>query len=185
MLTASEIIITQPAYGNILSLDEVKEHLRVDGNDEDAFILALTASAYDFIAGKNGYLGRSLLPQTLQATYEGSGDLELRYPPIIEVQGVTVDGVPFEDYRLVRNETTPYLISKQWPRGDVTVVTYRAGYLFEGSPAQDTIPPAIKHGMLLVIGDLYHNREGQSEKKYEANPTVQRLLQPWRCNIGA
>lgn len=46
------------------------------------------------------------------------------------------------------------------------------------------IPSAIKAAALLFIGDLYENREGSSEKVLVANPAVDRLLYPYREEIG-
>jgi uncharacterized phage protein (predicted DNA packaging) len=50
------------------------------------------------------------------------------------------------------------------------------------SPA--IIPSAIKSAALLFIGDLYENREGAGEKVIVANPAVDRLLYPYREEIG-
>jgi uncharacterized phage protein (predicted DNA packaging) len=46
------------------------------------------------------------------------------------------------------------------------------------------IPNAIKAACLLIVGDLYENREGASEKVVVANPAVDRLLYPYREEIG-
>lgn len=51
------------------------------------------------------------------------------------------------------------------------------------SPA--TNPPAsVKQAVLLVIGDLYANREAVGDKTYNVNPTVQNLLHFHRLEIG-
>lgn len=46
------------------------------------------------------------------------------------------------------------------------------------------VPFAIKAAMLLIIGDLYENREAQSEKPLQENKTVMDLLYPLRVDIG-
>ena len=43
---------------------------------------------------------------------------------------------------------------------------------------------AIQAGALLVIGDLYANREGQTVEDIKPNPAVMALLHPYRENIG-
>lgn len=48
----------------------------------------------------------------------------------------------------------------------------------------DDIPSAIKAAQLLLIADLYENREAQSEKAITENPAVVRLLYPYRINLG-
>jgi uncharacterized phage protein (predicted DNA packaging) len=40
--------------------------------------------------------------------------------------------------------------------------------------------PMAKAAVLLIVGDLYENREGSSEVQLKENPTVDRLLWPLR-----
>lgn len=50
-----------------------------------------------------------------------------------------------------------------------------------GDLATDPDTPApIKAAVLLMVGDLYTNRERQSEQTYHGNPTYERLLNPYR-----
>jgi uncharacterized phage protein (predicted DNA packaging) len=44
--------------------------------------------------------------------------------------------------------------------------------------------PSIKAACLLIIGDLYENREGAGEKEIKENPAVHRLLHPYRKELG-
>jgi hypothetical protein len=48
----------------------------------------------------------------------------------------------------------------------------------------DLVPTSVKQAALLIVGDLYANREAQSEKQYNINPTVQSLLHFHRLDIG-
>lgn len=43
---------------------------------------------------------------------------------------------------------------------------------------------SVKAAGLLVIGDLYENREGAGEKVIIENPAVARLLHPYREGLG-
>lgn len=43
---------------------------------------------------------------------------------------------------------------------------------------------AIKAAALLIVADLYENREGASKDELKENPAVVRLLYPYRRNIG-
>jgi hypothetical protein len=54
-------------------------------------------------------------------------------------------------------------------------------YLNVANPPQSA---AIKAAALLLIGDFYENREAASEKTYNENPAVVRLLYPYRKEIG-
>lgn len=44
--------------------------------------------------------------------------------------------------------------------------------------------PSIRAACLLIVADLYENREGASEKDIKENPAVKRLLQPYREDMG-
>lgn len=44
--------------------------------------------------------------------------------------------------------------------------------------------PAIKAACLLMVGDLYENREGGTEKEIKPNPAVMNLLHPYRKELG-
>ena len=73
--------ITAPAVP-VLSLDEVKEHLRIDGcgspvdTTEDALLTMLVAIATSELDGANGWLGRALINQTWLLTLDG-------FPPTV------------------------------------------------------------------------------------------------------
>lgn len=41
-------------------------------------------------------------------------------------------------------------------------------------------PAPIKAAVLLAVGDLYANREGQADRQLFSNPTYERLLAPYR-----
>lgn len=45
-------------------------------------------------------------------------------------------------------------------------------------------PAAIKAAALLLIADMYENREAAGEKDLKENPAVNRLLHPYRVGIG-
>jgi uncharacterized phage protein (predicted DNA packaging) len=52
------------------------------------------------------------------------------------------------------------------------------------SPPEQEAPAAIKSAALLIVSDLYLNREGASEKDIKENSAVMRLLYPYREEIG-
>lgn len=41
-------------------------------------------------------------------------------------------------------------------------------------------PAPVDAAILLMVGDLYENREGQSDKALHRNQTYERLLNPYR-----
>lgn len=99
----------------VLTLDEIKAHLRLDGSEEDAHLELLNSAAEDYATQ---YLGRSL----------------------------------------------PWL---------------------DDAGAALPVPGGVRAALLLVIGDLYENREGVVTGTIVAvNPTVERLLHFHRIGIG-
>ena len=99
----------------VLTLTEIKAHLRLDGADQDDQLTLLNSAAEDYAAQ---YLGRAI--------------------PWKDEQGVDVP-----------------------------------------------VPASVKGALLLIIGDLYENREGGIVgSTHTDNPTVERLLHFYRVGLG-
>ena len=52
-------------------------------------------------------------------------------------------------------------------------------------PAEDlvvAVPAPIKSAALLLVGDLYANREAQGDRQFYKNPTFENLLNPYRAH---
>lgn len=99
----------------ILSLDEIKAHLRLDGEAEDAHLTLLSEAAEDYVSQ---YLDRPV--------------------PWLDAAGSVVP-----------------------------------------------VPGGVRAALLLIVGDLYENREGQITGVSRAeNPTVMCLLSPYRTGLG-
>lgn len=45
-------------------------------------------------------------------------------------------------------------------------------------------PKSIKAAALLIISDLYENRDGATEIELKQNPAITRLLNPYRVGMG-
>lgn len=70
---------------------------------------------------------------------------------------------------------------QDWPdlqadRADAVRVTFTAGYGTEGS----SVPAPLRAAVLLMTGSMYEFREADAVKALTANPTVARLLAPYR-----
>lgn len=94
----SVLVITPPAV-QVVSLSEAKRHLRVDHTDDDAYITTLIDVAIGAIDGPAGWLGRSLVKQTLELRLDRfdqwygqpgyswtsgcSAEIILPYPPLL------------------------------------------------------------------------------------------------------
>lgn len=102
------VAVSVPPAEPVITLDEAKRHLRVDGDDEKELIEGLIAAAVGYLDGPDGVLGRALAPQTIVAVFDGPGPHRLPVEPVISSEAVTVDGI--------------------------TTITFEAGYP-EGVPA--------------------------------------------------
>lgn len=174
----------------VISLDEALEHLRADDSDDQALIEALVAAATGHIDGPDGWLGRAIGEQVLEAYVPAPaliGATVLPYQPIIDIVSVEArsdDGWDLLDpvFYELRGK---YLAFKgafrsaiDWRIGEAEAmrVRYRAGY--------EKLPPALKAAILLMVGDLYRNREtvttSASAQAIPMSTSVANLLNPFR-----
>ena len=102
-------LVTAPA-ADVVSVGDVKAHLRVDGDDEDAVIADMIGQATAEIDGRDGLLGRALMTQTWRLLLPGWPDagpgfrrtavgqsatfpIRLPLPPLLTVEAITyLDG---------------------------------------------------------------------------------------------
>lgn len=199
-------VVTPPA--EVVSVDEAKAHLRVDFEDDDDLIEGMVAAATGALDGPDGILNRALSEQVLRATLEGfpyehhraawpsfshhhlrdhPRGLALRCEPIRAVSAVTyiaADGseqtVDPATYQLTADGRLRLAYGQCWPSpracDDPVTVTYSAGY--------DALPKPLRAAILLMVGDLYENRDAQviSDTRVTAvsNVTVDRLIGPFK-----
>jgi len=176
------VVVTPPAP--LVTWAEADVHLNLDGDtSQQAYVETLIAAATSWIDGPGGWLGRAIGEQTLEARASSfCGPLRLM-GPVLEVTSITYvnsDGseTTLEDavYELAGDEIV-LGYGESWPalRGDRegVRVRYQAGY--------ETVPPAIKAAILLMVGHLYAHREAVSDAKPETLPLgVESLLAPYR-----
>ncbi len=181
------VVVTPPAP--IVSTDEAKAQLRVDFDDDNALIDALIDAATSHLDGWAGVLQRALGAQTLKVTLDGfpAEPLRLPCPPIIAITAITyidADGaeqtVDAATYELSAGGVLRLAYGQDWPTprsdDDPVTITYTAGY--------DTVPGPIRQAILLMVGDLYANREtvvvGTVSAEIGMAPTVATLIGPYR-----
>lgn len=175
--------ITPPANMPI-TLAEAKKHLREDSDDFNEQIEAFIEAAVDFVEGPTGFLGRALIDQEWDLYLDAfpcsidarPNEIEIPLPPLISVSGVYYldsDGVEqtfsASSYTVDTASEPGRVMLKSagsWPTiqqaANAVRVRFRAGYLDQTvSPAEDDVPGTIKAAILILVGDLYANRESQ------------------------
>lgn len=182
------VLVTPPAV-DLLSLDDLRDHCRVDGVEHDDALTRAGAAAEAMLDGPEGMLGRALVTQTWMDAADGFDGFRLSLAPvqsITEVAYTDADGadqVLATGWRLVETGAGASLAledGETWPavasRPDAVRVTYSAGY---GAPAD--IPAAIQAAALLLAGHLFEHRAAvQSQQAHEVPITVNALLGRYR-----
>jgi len=177
--------VTTAPVGEPVSLIEVKEHLRMTGTVDDVFITNLIVAAREHA---ENWLKRKLMQQTVSqwldkwpATY-----VDLMVGPASSLLSVltyaengTQTSHPLTNFymqpgyapRLFRNAIS-------WPIcgrvADGIEISYVAGF-----GTETDIPPAIRHGILILVAHLYRNR-GDSPEKSSAASGAEQLWRPYR-----
>lgn len=188
------VLIVEPETSPV-SLAEAKAHLRVDGSDDDALISIMVDAAVGHLDGWRGSLGRCLVNQTWRqdfAEWPSDGILRLPFPDVSAIDSVTyydsedaeqtVAGANYERasdalggyVALVASWSAPSLSTRIAP----VAVTFTAGF---GAEATD-VPAAIRGAILLMVGNLYANREATAPAAAVAELPMgaSMLLRPYR-----
>ena len=185
--------ITAPSAEPV-SRTETKLHLRVDVTTDDTLIDSLIQASREYV---ENYTRRSFVQRTYRADFDHfDGEIRLPFGPVIAVSHVkyytaaspsVLTTLAASNYELVRGVVCQSATGT-YPSVDsvynAVQVTYTAGYASTSSPfdAASDVPAAVKSAILLTIGDLYENREGQMlyPGQFQVNPTVMRLLDQYR-----
>lgn len=73
----------------VVSREEMKAHLRVDSDDDNDLIDAMTEAVTQHLDGRGGQLGRALVDQTWEQRMAWFPRvIRLRLPPLIEVEAI-------------------------------------------------------------------------------------------------
>jgi len=164
------LVLLTPPTAEAVTLAELKAHLRVDGDYDDASLGAYLKAAIATLDGAEGKLGRCLIEQEWQLFYDvfPRGPIRIPLGPLRSVSKVEyidpTSGAYVEfasSNYVVDTASYPGWISpvSTWPSPKVTInavrITFKAGH---GTAAAD-VPPPLRAAILLHAGNLYMNRE--------------------------
>lgn len=152
-----------------ISLDEAKQHLRVDSDADDDLIADYIVAAREWVERETGLI---LVKRPISERFTGFGErMRLRAWPVDHGQPVTI--AYFDRAGAAQSITTASLrvaarpagvapaAGTRWPSafavdGEVTV-SFTAGYA-----APVDVPQLLKQAMLALIASLYDDRGGAS-----------------------
>ena len=192
MTARPPVLITAPAALPV-ALPDVKQHLRVDHDDENSLITAYIEAATAHLDGYSGALGRALINQEWRQDFDGFCRI-LRLPlPNVSAAAVTYDDadgveqtVAGGSFRILSDHISAYVaasLDTVWPSARMDAgsvrVTFTAG--FGDEPAD--VPASLRSAILLMVGDLYENRATVSERgsgRIDMSTTVNALIAPYR-----
>lgn len=188
------LTLVTAADGEPITLEQAKAQLRLDTDDDDAYVLDLIAAAREHVEGQTR---RALKQQTFDYAIDGGWPLvdglpmiQLPINPVVSVTSISyqdASGTSPEptlaaaDYAVTTRNNGSYIVpgyNVTWPSvrdvPDAITVRFVAGYT--------TIPAALKHAIKLLVAHLYENREPVSRNAVIASVpyTVEALLSPFR-----
>lgn len=141
--------ITAPT-GPVVSLEELKAYLRVDGTHEDALITALEKAAVAKLDGYRGILGRCILPQTWEAVFDKAGKFPMPLTDIVNISAVDADDVPVT-FSVVHQDV-----------GEWIEVSAPATVRLTAALPDDLLD-VVKQAIKMLVAHWYENRETVAE----------------------
>lgn len=137
-----------------VTVDELKAHLRVDGDAEHDYLSLLIMAARQYVETT---LRRSLMPCTWELITDAQDAITLSMPPIVSVESATD-----ENNAAVSHTLTMAGDVKLTGVSGLVKIAYTAGMSLESDEAhtqRDKVPALYRHAIKLIAGHLYENRE--------------------------
>lgn len=179
-----------------VSLAEAQLHLRLDtsgsppSHPDDTLVETLITAARE---NAEQYTGVTISQATYQVKSAVTDEqISLQTYPVTEIASVTyedndgtVQTVSSDDYYVDNFYRPARLIFKRNSPSFDTTVTFTAGYTDGQSPNPYPTPASVKAAILLMLGNLYENRESVAgTQSYERPQSATYLLTPHRINMG-
>lgn len=188
------LTITPPELEPV-TVDEMRDHLRIDSTDEDGLIAGMISAAREAC---EVYTHRQFMQTTLVYTADYfCRKIELPRPPLVSVQAVkyldtdgTLQTLATSQYRVITDSLIGFIqpaFGVSWPAvysvSNAVTVEYTAGY---GDAIED-VPNKIRQAIKLMAADLFERREsrigaiGGGVFRVDDNPTAELLL--WSARV--
>jgi len=198
-------VVTGPTSEQI-TLAEARLHLRLDddgdspaSHPDDPWLLQNIPTARRWC---ERWMMRALAPQVIEFALPAfnSASIDLPMSPITSIvsvkyfdgdyveQTLGTDAYTFDNYIEPARIVLAY--GTTWPTTTIVPnavkVRYHCGYSLRGdSPYSNPMPDEFRSAMLLVLADLYENRENSSaDKMQEVCMAAQNLMLPYRLRLS-
>lgn len=179
METKTEITCLERSDGYAITLEHLKQHLRLSHSLEDYYLEELIRVATESL---EHYVQRSFLYKTFRVVsalmWDGGSQLHkihLAFPPLMDIKGVrdiscADKPIVMKRYMLTPSTHKPFLSVMG---GRLIEVIYGAGY---GRSSND-LPSPIRHSITMMAAMMYEKRIDADES---LTPALKMLLQPYR-----
>jgi uncharacterized phiE125 gp8 family phage protein len=185
------------APDELISVADAAAFMRAEfADNEEPLIESLITASRQWC---EDYLRRAIGVQTLELRvqdFPANNNPILLRSPIVGVTSVKYldqnrveQTLSASEYEVSDSEPAEITPVSAWPvsygSADSVRVVYEAGYCLGGSPkVSEELPKTIRTAMLMLVSDMYANREAQVERALVANPTVERLLSMYRLEMA-
>jgi len=171
--------LVTPPSDPLVTADDLRAHLHVDGSDQDAMIDVYRAAALAMLDGWRGIMGRAIMPQTWSQEFDSWGDLRLAMPDVsaVRVAGFDADGgdVAATSADLIADQRGSYVAASGRAVSRV-VVEFDCGL-----PAASL--PSVRVAVMMLVANWFTNREATIAGSVSVLPfAVDCLIDPliWR-----
>ena len=174
-----------------ITLELAKEHLVYEDDDDDGLIYELIQAARNHV---ELVCNRKLVRQQWRQYFDyGFGEVDLapnRVQEVEQIQYIDGDGatqtLDTSVYEVdIPRQKVLLAYGQSWPttraqRNSFWIDVWSGEYKTDNSPIDITedIPKGLKSAMLLLIGEMYKNREVTSDIAVHENKTFDALVQP-------
>lgn len=170
-----------PPIQQTVTLAEAKGQLRVEHSDDDVLISRLVDVATELLDGPEG-LGMALMPQTWRLVLPGfPSELLVPLQPVTAITSIqyvdpagATQTFAAANYRLFTaavDAEVELVSGASWPATDgrraAVTVTFTCGFADIAS-----VPPSLRHAILLMVGTLYETRESETVAVGSVSTTV-------------
>ncbi len=185
MTPLAPVLVTPPSAMPV-DISDVKTLARIDGSDEDLLLHDLCRAAVAYLDGWSGILGRCLVTQVWDQSFDSFPDDEFIRLPFPDISAAVIT---YRDtsglvqtlgsgWALVADYSQSFIQlanGAAWPatavRPDAVTVRMTAGF---GPPA--AVPPGLKLAIRMKAAAMYENREGHDKP----SPMFDALVGPYR-----